>query len=211
MEDVVIIGSGCAGWTAAIYAARANLRPLLITGQQPGGLLTTTSIVENFPGFSQGVGSGELMREMQDQAIRFGAQVRYLSAVDSVDLSQPPFTVLVDGEEIQSRTIIVAVGASHRHLGVPGEAELEMRGVTFCATCDGALPMYRDKPVVVVGGGDSACEEASYLTRFASKVYLIHRRDQLRASKIMVDRVLSNPKVEMVWNTVVEEVLDRGG
>ena len=209
MENVVIIGSGCAGWTAAIYAARANLRPLLVTGQQPGGLLTTTSIVENFPGFSKGINAIELMTEMQEQAKRFGAQVHYMSTVESVDLSQNPFTVVVDGEEIKAKTVIIAVGAGHKRLGVPGETELEMKGVTYCATCDGALPMYRNKPVVVVGGGDSACEEASYLTRFASKVYLIHRRDQLRASKIMVDRVLSNPKIELVWNTVVEEVLNR--
>ena len=209
MENVVIIGSGCAGWTAAIYAARANLRPLLVTGQQPGGLLTTTSVVENFPGFSKGVNAVELMTEMQDQAKRFGAQVQYMSKVESVDLSQTPFTVVVDGDAIKTKTIIVAVGAGHKRLTVPGETELECRGVTYCATCDGALPMYRDKPVVVVGGGDSACEEASYLTRFASKVYLIHRRDHLRASKIMVERVLSNPKIELVWDTVIEEVLDR--
>ena len=151
----------------------------------------------------------ELMMEMQEQATRFGAQIRYMSTVEAIDFSQGPFTVVVDGDEIETETVIIAVGAGHKRLGVPGEAELEMKGVTFCATCDGALPMYRNQPVIVVGGGDSACEEASYLTRFASKVYLIHRRGELRASKIMVERVLSNPKIELVWDTVIEEVLDR--
>jgi thioredoxin reductase (NADPH) len=196
MENVVIIGSGCAGWTAAIYTARANLNPLLITGQQPGGLLTTTSTVENFPGFRNGIEGTALMTEMQEQATRFGTRIQYLSKVDSVDLSGRPLK------------LTVAVGAGHRHLGVPGEHELENKGVTYCATCDGALPIFRNKPLVVIGGGDSACEEASYLTHFASQVYLIHRRDSLRASKIMADRTLANPKITMVWNSVVEEVLD---
>jgi thioredoxin reductase (NADPH) len=208
MEQVVIIGSGCAGWTAAIYTARANLNPLLITGQQPGGLLTTTSTVENFPGFRNGIEGTSLMTEMQEQATRFGTRIRYLSKVDSVDFSSTPLKVTVDGTAIEARSIIVAVGAGHRHLGVPGEHELENKGVTYCATCDGALPIFRNKPLVVVGGGDSACEEASYLTRFASQVYLVHRRDSLRASKIMADRTLENPKITPVWNSVVEEVLD---
>jgi thioredoxin reductase (NADPH) len=208
MEQVVIIGSGCAGWTAAIYTARANLSPLLITGQQPGGLLTTTSTVENFPGFRNGIEGTELMTEMQEQATRFGTRIEYLSRVDSVDLSSTPLKLTVDGKVIETKTIIVSVGAGHRHLGVPGEHELENKGVTYCATCDGALPIFRNKPLVVVGGGDSACEEASYLTRFASQVYLIHRRDSLRASKIMAERTLANPKITPVWNSVVEEVLD---
>lgn len=208
MEQVVIIGSGCAGWTAAIYTARANLSPLLITGQQPGGLLTTTSTVENFPGFRNGIEGTELMTEMQEQATRFGTRIQYLSRVDSVNLSGTPLKLAVDGKVIETKTIIVAVGAGHRHLGVPGEHELENKGVTYCATCDGALPIFRNKPLVVVGGGDSACEEASYLTRFASQVYLIHRRDSLRASKIMAERTLANPKITPVWNSVVEEVLD---
>ena len=208
MEQVVIIGSGCAGWTAAIYTARANLNPLLITGQQPGGLLTTTSTVENFPGFRNGIEGTELMTEMQEQATRFGTRIQYLSRVDSVDLSGTPLKLTVDGKAIETKTIIVAVGAGHRHLGVPGEHELENKGVTYCATCDGALPIFRNKPLVVIGGGDSACEEASYLTRFASQVYLIHRRDSLRASKIMAERTLANPKITPVWNSVVEEVLD---
>jgi thioredoxin reductase (NADPH) len=208
MENVVIIGSGCAGWTAAIYTARANLSPLLITGQQPGGLLTTTSIVENFPGFRNGVEGTALMMEMQEQATRFGTRVKYLSRVDSVDFSGTPLKLTVDGKVIESRSIIVAVGAGHRHLGVHGEHELENKGVTYCATCDGALPIFRNKPLVVVGGGDSACEEAMYLTRFASQVYLIHRRDSLRASRIMAERTLANEKITPVWNSVVEEVLD---
>jgi thioredoxin reductase (NADPH) len=208
MENVVIIGSGCAGWTAAIYTARANLNPLLITGQQPGGLLTTTSTVENFPGFRNGIEGTELMTEMQEQATRFGTRIQYLSKVDSVDLSGTPLKLTVEGKVIETKSIIVAVGAGHRHLGAPGEHELENKGVTYCATCDGALPIFRNKPLVVIGGGDSACEEASYLTRFASQVYLIHRRDSLRASKIMAERTLANPKITMVWNSVVEEVLD---
>ena len=208
MENVVIIGSGCAGWTAAIYTARANLNPLLITGQQPGGLLTTTSTVENFPGFRNGIEGTALMTEMQEQATRFGTRIQYLSKVDSVDLSGSPLKLTVEGKVIETKSIIVAVGAGHRHLGAPGEHELENKGVTYCATCDGALPIFRNKPLVVIGGGDSACEEASYLTHFASQVYLIHRRDSLRASKIMADRTLANPKITMVWNSVVEEVLD---
>jgi len=208
MEQVVIIGSGCAGWTAAIYTSRANLNPLLITGQQPGGLLTTTSSVENFPGFRNGIEGTDLMTEMQEQAVRFGTRIQYLSRVDSVDFSSSPLKLTVDGKIIETRSVIVAVGAGHRHLGVHGEHELENKGVTYCATCDGALPVFRNKPLLVVGGGDSACEEASYLTRFASQVYLIHRRDSLRASKIMAERTLANPKITPVWNSVVEEVLD---
>jgi thioredoxin reductase (NADPH) len=208
MEQVVIIGSGCAGWTAAIYTARADLKPLLITGQQPGGLLTTTSSVENFPGFRNGIEGTDLMTEMQEQAVRFGTRVQYLSRVESVDFSSSPLKLTIDGKVVEARSVIVAVGAGHRHLGVHGEHELENKGVTYCATCDGALPVFRNKPLVVVGGGDSACEEASYLTRFASQVYLIHRRDTLRASKIMAERTLANPKITPVWNSVVEEVLD---
>jgi thioredoxin reductase (NADPH) len=208
-ENVVIIGSGCAGWTAAIYAARANLNPLVVTGAQAGGLLTTTTVVENFPGFAKGIDGNELMLTLQEQAKRFGARVQYLSTVEKVDFSKAPFHLTIDGELVQTKTVIVSTGAGHRHLNVPGEKELENRGVTFCATCDGALPVFRNKPVAVIGGGDSACEEASYLTRFASEVYLIHRRDHLRASKIMADRALSNPKIKPIWNSVVEEVLDR--
>lgn len=208
MEQVVIIGSGCAGWTAALYTARASLSPLVITGATPGGLLTTTSIVENYPGFPEGVDGTDLMIRMQQQAERFGARTRFGSMVEAVDLSQRPFVLTVDGEKIQTQTVIIATGAGHKHLDVPGEHELEKKGVTFCATCDGALPMFRNQPVVVVGGGDSACEEATFLTRFASVVYLVHRRDSLRASKVMADRALSNPKIKPVWDTVVTEVHD---
>jgi len=208
MENVVIIGSGCAGWTAAVYTARANLKPLLITGTQPGGLLTTTTVIENFPGFPEGIDANELMSGMQKQAERFGTQVRYMSRVEKVDFHAKPFKLTVDGEEIEAKSVIIAVGAGHRHLDVPGEHDLENNGVTYCATCDGALPIFRNKPLVVVGGGDSACEEASFLTRFGSIVHLVHRRDQLRASKIMVERTLANPKIKPIWDSVVEEVLD---
>jgi thioredoxin reductase (NADPH) len=207
MEKVVIIGTGCAGLTAALYTARAQLAPLVLTGIMPGGLLTTTSIVENFPGFPEGIDGYELMTRMQKQAERFGAKVKF-GTVESVDLSKRPFTLVVDGDAVQTETIIIASGAGHKHLGVPGEDELEKKGVTYCATCDGALPMFRNQPLVVVGGGDSACEEATYLTRFGSTVYLVHRRDTLRASRVMADRTLANPKIKPIWDSVVTEVLD---
>jgi len=206
MEKVVIIGSGCAGWTAALYTARANLKPLVLTGKQPGGLLTTTSIVENFPGFPEGVDGFELMTRMQQQAEKFGARSQF-GVVESVDLCKEPFKLQVDGEPVTTETLIVATGASHRHLGLPSEHALETKGVTYCATCDGALPVFRNKPLVVVGGGDSACEEATYLTRFGSAVYLVHRRDSLRASKIMAERTLGHDKIKPVWDSVVTEVL----
>jgi thioredoxin reductase (NADPH) len=207
MEKVVIIGSGCAGLTAALYTARANLQPLVLTGSQPGGLLTTTTVVENFPGFPEGVDGFELMQRLQKQAERFGARVKF-ATLESVNLSQPPFKLVVDGEPVETQTLIIASGAGHRHLGLESEHKLENKGVTYCATCDGALPLFRNQPLVVVGGGDSACEEANYLTRFGSVVYLIHRRDTLRASKIMAERVLANPKIKPVWDSVVTEVLD---
>ena len=207
MEKVVIIGSGCAGWTAALYTARADLKPLVLMGRQPGGLLTTTSIVENFPGFPEGVDGYELMTRMQKQAERFGARVSY-GTVEAVDFSVNPFALTVDGEKVAAETVIIATGASHKHLGVPGEELLETRGVTYCATCDGALPVFRNQPLVVVGGGDSACEEATYLTRFGSIVYLVHRRDSLRASKIMAERVHAHTKIKPVWDSAVIEILD---
>src|ERR1051325_513488 len=207
MEKVVIIGTGCAGLTAALYAARANLNPLVLTGIMPGGLLTTTSIVENYPGFPEGIDGYELMTRMQKQAERFGARVKF-GTVEAVDLSKEPYMLTVDGETVQTETIIIASGAGHRHLGLKSEDLLEKKGVTYCATCDGALPMFRNKPLVVVGGGDSACEEATYLTRFASVVHLIHRRDSLRASKIMAERTLAHDKIKPVWDSVVTEVLD---
>jgi len=207
MEKVAIIGSGCAGWTAALYSARANLKPLVLSGAQPGGLLTTTTIVENYPGFPEGIDGYELITRFQKQAERFGARVKF-GQVESADLCREPFLLTVDGETIQAETIIIASGASHRHLGLQSENKLENKGVTYCATCDGALPIFRNQPLVVVGGGDSACEEALYLTRFGSVVHLVHRRDQLRASKIMAERTLSHDKIKPVWNSVVTEVLD---
>jgi thioredoxin reductase (NADPH) len=207
MEKVVIIGSGCAGLTAALYTARANLRPLVLTGTQPGGLLTTTTIVENYPGFPEGIDGYELMTRLQKQAERFGARVKF-GSVEAVDLSRQPFGLTVDGEPETAETIIIASGAGHRHLGLDSEHKLENKGVTYCATCDGALPIFRKQPLVVVGGGDSACEEAMYLTRFGSIVHLVHRRDTLRASKIMAERTLSHPKIKPVWDSVVTEVLD---
>jgi thioredoxin reductase (NADPH) len=207
IEQVVIIGSGCAGLTAALYSARAQLAPTVLTGTMPGGLLTTTSIVENYPGFPGGIDGTELMINMQQQAERFGAKVKFGSTVEAVDLSERPFKLTVDGELALAQTLIIASGAGHRHLGLDSEARLDKKGVTYCATCDGALPMFRDQPLVVVGGGDSACEEATFLTRFASKVHLVHRRDELRASKIMAERTLENDKIEMAWDSEVEEIL----
>ena len=207
MEKVVIIGSGCAGLTAALYTARANLHPLVLTGRQPGGLLTTTTVVENYPGFPEGIDGYELMTRLQKQAERFGAKVQF-GTVEAVDLFRQPFNLTVDGEPITAETIIIATGASHRHLGMESEHKLENKGVTYCATCDGALPIFRNQPLVVVGGGDSACEEAMYLARFGSIVYLVHRRDTLRASKIMAERALANQKIKPVWDSVVTDVLD---
>jgi len=207
IEKVAIIGSGCAGLTAALYAARAQLKPVVLTGIMPGGLLTTTSIVENFPGWPEGVDGTELMIKLQQQAERFGAVVKFGSTVESVDLSKRPFELKVDGEKMVARTLIIASGAGHRHLGIESEKKLDKKGVTYCATCDGALPMFREQPLVVVGGGDSACEEATFLTRFASKVYLVHRRDELRASKVMAERALKNDKIEPVWDSEVSRIL----
>jgi len=207
MENVVIIGTGCAGLTAAIYTARANLNPLVLTGNLPGGLLTTTSVVENFPGFPEGVDGFELMQRMQKQAERFGARLRFSTVVD-VDISRRPFVLTLDEGTLETRSLIIASGAGHRRLGLESEDKLEKKGVTYCATCDGALPVFRNRPLVVVGGGDSACEEALYLTRFASVVHLVHRRDQLRASKIMAQRVLSHAKIQPIWDSVVTEILD---
>lgn len=207
MEKVVIIGSGCAGLTAALYTARANLKPLVMTGKHPGGLLTTTSTVENFPGFPEGIDGYELMTRMQKQAERFGARVQF-GCLEAADLNGRPISLTIDGESVRTETLIIATGASHRHLGVEGEHLLENKGVTYCATCDGALPMFRNQPLIVVGGGDSACEEALYLTRFGSAVQLIHRRGSLRASRIMADRVLAHSKITPIWDSVVTEVLD---
>ena len=207
MEKVVIIGTGCAGLTAAIYCARADLSPLVLTGVMPGGLLTTTSTVENFPGFPEGVDGFDLMTRMQKQAERFGARITF-GTLESADLSKRPFKLTIDGDVVETQTLIIASGAGHKHLGLESEKLLDKKGVTYCATCDGALPMFRNQRLVVVGGGDSACEEALYLTRFASVVYLVHRRDSLRASKIMADRTLANPKIKPIWDSAVTEILD---
>ena len=171
-----------------------------------GGLLTTTSIVENYPGFPQGVDGTALMVQMMEQAQKFGAEVEFGVVADKVTLGKGKQQICAGKKIIETKALIVSTGAGHRHLDVPGEKELETKGVTYCATCDGALPMFRNQPVVVVGGGDSACEEATFLTRFASKVYLVHRRGELRASKIMAERALGNPKIQPVWNSVVESV-----
>ncbi len=201
---VVIMGSGPAGLTAAIYTARANLQPLVISGYSPGGQLTETTEVENYPGFPEGVQGPELMDKVRAQAEKFGT--RFMETeVTGVDLSSRPFKLQTDEGEVTCDALIVATGASARYLGVPGEAELKGYGVSACATCDGFF--FTDKEIAVVGGGDSAMEEAIFLTRFASKVTIIHRRDALRASKYMQDRAMSNPKIEFIWNTVVEEVL----
>ncbi len=205
MEEVIILGTGCAGLTAAIYTARANLNPLVLEGAQPGGQLTTTSEVENFPGFPEGVDGFELMDRLRKQAERFGTRFSY-DLVETVDFANRNKRLKSSQQEYEARTVIISTGASPRLLGVPGEREMfGGKGVTTCATCDGAF--YRDMDVVVVGGGDSACEEALFLTRFCRKVTLIHRRNELRASKIMADRTLAHEKIHPFWDAVVCEVL----
>jgi thioredoxin reductase (NADPH) len=204
-HKVVIVGTGPAGLTAAIYAARANLAPVVIQGPQPGGQLITTTDVENYPGFPDGVMGPDMMQKFEAQAERFGADLRW-GMVTSVDLSERPYKLVVDEEKaVLADTVIISTGASARYLGLENESRLLGKGVSACATCDGAF--FRDQELAIVGGGDTAMEEALFLTRFASKVYVIHRRDEFRASQIMQDRVLNHEKIEVLWNTTVEDVL----
>jgi thioredoxin reductase (NADPH) len=216
-KDVVIIGSGPAGLTAAIYAARASLRPLLIDAPAdaekqttPGGQLMITTDVENYPGFAKGIEGPELMEEFRHQAERFGTEFME-TWITEVDLSERPFQLYTDGPTISTETLIIATGASAKWLGIPGEAKVPNgfggNGVSACATCDGPLPAFRNKEIVVVGGGDTAMEEATFLTRYAAKVYVVHRRDKLRASKIMQDKAFHNEKIEFIWNTTVDEIV----
>ncbi|MEE2644536.1 MAG: thioredoxin-disulfide reductase [Myxococcota bacterium] len=207
-HQIFIIGSGPAGYTAGLYAARANLAPHMAAGDQPGGQLTTTSDVENYPGFPEGILGPEMMERFQAQAERFGLTVEH-SYIERVDFQTHPFRIWDDdGNEHSADAVIISTGASAKYLGVPGEQEYLGRGVSACATCDGFF--FRGKTVAVVGGGDSAMEEANFLTRFAEKVYLIHRRDSFRASKVMQERALKNPKIEVLWSTVVQEVVGDG-
>ncbi|MBI4598214.1 MAG: thioredoxin-disulfide reductase [Candidatus Omnitrophica bacterium] len=211
-EKLVIIGSGPAGHTAAIYTARAALSPVMFEGFSaggiPGGQLMTTTEVENYPGFPDGVDGQELMAHMRKQSLRFGTRI-FTEDATRVDLSSRPFTVASSAHEVKAESIIVAAGATAKRLNLPGEARLWNHGMSACAVCDGALPVFRNKPLVVIGGGDSACEESHFLTKFASRVYLVHRRGELRASKIMQERVLKDPKIEVIWNSVVEDVLGK--
>jgi thioredoxin reductase (NADPH) len=205
MQNVVIIGSGCAGNTAAIYTARASLAPLVISGHEPGGQLSLTTEVENFPGFPEGIQGPQLVENMKQQAIRFGAEYRD-GKVEEADLSQRPFRLRIDDEWVETKTLIIASGASARWLGLPNEQKLIGHGVSSCATCDGFF--YKGKKIMVVGGGDSAMEEATFLTKFGSEVTIVHRREEFRASKIMLDRAKANPKVKWLTNTVIEDILD---
>src|SRR5215467_367562 len=206
MRNVVIIGSGCAGNTAAIYTARANLAPLVVSGHEAGGQLSLTTLVENFPGFPEGVYGPELVDNMKKQAEHFGAEFVHGSVLDT-DLSRRPFRISVEGEWVEARTVIIASGASARWLGLENEKKLIGHGVSSCATCDGFF--YKGKTIMVVGGGDSAMEEANFLTRFG-EVSLVHRRDQFRASRIMLDRATRNPNIKFLTNTVVEDISDVG-
>jgi len=206
LQNVIILGSGCAGNTAAIYTARANMQPLILEGHEPGGQLSITTEVENFPGFPEGIMGPLLIENMKEQAQRFGATFQH-GRVANVDLSKRPFALeLEDGEKLQTRTLIVATGASARWLHLPNEQKLIGHGVSSCATCDGFF--YRNKKIMVIGGGDSAMEEANFLTRFGSEVAIVHRSENFRASRIMLERARNNPKIKFITNTVVEDVYD---
>ena len=204
MRNMVIIGSGPAGLTAAVYAARANLQPLLIEGKEPGGQLTLTTLVENYPGFGEGIMGPQLMEEMRKQALRFGTEI-VTSYVYAVKLKEHPFRVFFADQEVITKTVVISTGSSAKLIGIESELQLMGHGVSTCATCDGFF--YRGREIAVVGGGDSAMEEATFLTKFATKVFVIHRRDVLRASKIMQDRAFSNPKIQFIWDTVVDHVV----
>jgi thioredoxin reductase (NADPH) len=211
VEKVIIIGSGPAAHTAAVYAARANLSPVIFEGFLAGGVaaggqLTTTTEVENYPGFPEGIDGTRLMERFRDQSLRFGTRI-FTETIEKVDLSARPFRVWSSEREMTARALIIATGATAKRLNIKGEERLWQQGISACAVCDGALPIFRNKPLVVIGGGDTAVEEATYLAKFASVVYVVHRRDELRASKIMQSRLFANPKVEMVWDSVVEEAL----
>src|ERR1700732_1954198 len=208
MYNVVIIGSGCAGLTAAIYAARANLNPLVIDGHEPGGQLSLTTHVENFPGFPEGIMGPELIENMRKQAAKFGAEFK-AGVITNVDLGQRPFKVVAGKDTYETKALIIAAGASARLIGLPNERELIGHGVSTCATCDGYF--FRGRPIGVVGGGDTAMEEANFLSRYASKVYLIHRRNEFRASKIMIDRAKANEKIEFITPAVVDEIIAKDG
>ena len=209
MEDLIIIGSGPAGHTAAIYAARANLNPLVFEGLLAGGIaaggqLTTTTEVENFPGFPEGVSGPALMERMREQSVKHGTRIKS-ETVEKVDLSRRPFRVMTANGTVEARALIIATGATARRMDIPGDARLWQRGISACAVCDGALPIFRNKVLVVIGGGDTALEEAMHLSKYASKVVILHRRDEFRASKAMQKRALANPKIQVLWNTVIEE------